>query len=168
MHKSLYRALVFIIFIFTNNLWASTFIIEDEKAFKFSLPEGWSQLSVRENVRQIEFGKNYFNQNDDVIQLSVTSLLSDETFNRFKKSLKEKHGSPTEGWTLIESEIVEITPFGKVDKELTITIEKDLTSVGYVVYGKNRVAIFTFTFNEYNLEADKKARKLLELFAWKK
>lgn len=140
----------------------------EKEAFSYELPEGWGVLTEEKEDSQF-WSINFYHQNGSLIQFAVSKKLSNAAFATAKLLLRDGMGQDKsdQGWKLKKSSTIDILPFGQVDEEIFTSTKDNTTSATYTIYGRENIAIFTFTVDGHSSDIDSVVRPLLKGLAWK-
>lgn len=162
------QILILVLLLTPFGSYAGSGIKMEKEAFSYELPQGWGVLTEETEDSQF-WSINFYHQNGSLIQFSVSKQLSKNAFATAKMLLKEGMGKDRsdEGWKLNKSGITDIPPFGQVDEEIFTSTKDNTTSATYTIYGRENIAIFTFTVDGHSSDITSVVRPLLKGLAWK-
>lgn len=163
------KTLLFVLLIaLSSTCFANTKLVVKESFFAFSLPTGWEILNQDEDSDFYHYVFYSKKQKPDVIQFSVSKWLNPLRFLDAKSNLRSTldGGAPQEGWKRVSHTIVEIPPLGEVDQIIEETLQKDMTTINYIVYGNGHIALIEIILDRHEPEIVKISRPLLANFKW--
>ncbi len=139
----------------------------DSDGYVFRLPAPWSLLN-RDGPEGFD-NHNFHNEKGEVVQIGVSRKLNGPTYTRAKRNLRAgvKEDKSQHGWTLVQGRSLNELPVGEFDESIYLDKSSELVSFSYNVYGPDRIAIFTITFNGVNVDRFPEARRLVTGLNWK-
>jgi len=125
--------------------------------FVYEAPAGWS---VFNNELRSSFAMaNFFNAQNEMIQLSVSGKLAPEQYAGARERLrKSEQGETRGGWLLARTGSAELPAHGVVDEKVYYDNANLLTSFTYNVFGSERIALFTITLKGIRTDLDEAVR----------
>jgi hypothetical protein len=137
--------------------------------FIYEAPAGWS---VFNNELRSSFAMaNFFNAQNEMIQLSVSGKLSPEQYAGARERLrKAEQGGMRGGWLMARAGDAELPQHGAVYEAVYYDNANLLTSFTYNVFGPERIALFTITLKGIRTDLDdavRTARLMVGGLSWK-
>jgi len=137
--------------------------------FVYEAPAGWS---VFNNELRSSFAMaNFFNAQNEMIQLSVSGKLTPEQYAGARERLrKAEQGETRGGWLMARAGDAELPQHGAVYEAVYYDNANLLTSFTYNVFGPERIALFTITLKGIRTDLDeavRTARLMVGGLSWK-
>jgi len=125
--------------------------------FVFEAPAGWS---VFNNELRSSFAMaNFFNAQNEMIQLSVSGKLTPDQYAGARERLrKAEQGETRGGWLMARAGDAELPQHGAVYEAVYYDNANLLTSFTYNVFGPDRIALFTITLKGIRTDLDEAVR----------
>lgn len=125
--------------------------------FVYEAPAGWS---VFNNELRSSFAMaNFFNAQNEMIQLSVSGKLDPEQYAGARERLrKAEQGGARGGWLMARAGDADLPQHGAVYEAVYYDNANLLTSFTYNVFGPERIALFTITLRGIRTDLDEAVR----------
>ncbi len=129
----------------------------ERESFTYEAPAGWA---VFNNEMRSSFAMaNFFNAQNEMIQLSVSGKLTPEQYAGARERLrKAEQGQSRKGWLLARNGNAELPRHGAVYEAVYYDNANLLTSFTYNVLGPEHIALFTITLKGIRTDLDEAVR----------